>query len=104
MRRAVLAYCILNMLSSHVAYVVEILEALKKAEVIVQEGTIYPLMTRLKDFRLLSYPWEEATGGPPRKYYGLTPQGEVFLMELEKTWSALQTSVATITQPKNQQL
>lgn len=101
MRKGVLEYCILNILNQHEAYVGEILEALKKAELIVVEGTIYPLMTRLKNAGLLSYRWEESTGGPPRKYYGLTPQGEVFLIELEKTWTAMQTSVATITQPKN---
>lgn len=102
MRKGVLEYCILNILNQHESYVGEILEALKKAELIVVEGTIYPLMTRLKNTGLLSYRWEESTEGPPRKYYSLTPQGEMFLIELEKTWASLQASVETITQQENQ--
>lgn len=98
MRKGILEYCILSILNREEAYVSEILEALKKSNLIVVEGTIYPLMTRLKNAGLLDYRWEESTGGPPRKYYSLTAQGEIFLIELGKTWEDLLNSVNTLTQ------
>lgn len=101
MRKGVLEYCILSILKDHDAYVGELLEILKEAELLVVEGTIYPLMTRLKNGGLLDYRWEESSSGPPRKYYTLTEQGQIFLIELGKTWNALQTSVENITTPKN---
>lgn len=100
MRKGVLEYCILSILNHHEAYVGEILDALKNSDLLVVEGTIYPLMTRLKNAGLLDYRWEESTGGPPRKYYNLTKQGEIFLIELGKTWEGLQTSVETLTNHK----
>ncbi len=100
MRKGVLEYCILSILHRQDAYVGELLDRLKDAELLVVEGTIYPLMTRLKNAKLLSYHWEESTGGPPRKYYSLTPQGEEFLSELGKTWTALQASVTAVTSTK----
>lgn len=101
MRKGVLEYCILSILKDNHAYVGELLEILKEAELLVVEGTVYPLMTRLKNASLLDYRWEESSGGPPRKYYSLTQKGEDFLEELSKSWTDLQNSVHSITQQKN---
>ncbi|PZD77295.1 PadR family transcriptional regulator [Mesonia sp. K7] len=100
MRKGVLEYCILSVLRENEAYVAEILDALKEAKLIVVEGTIYPLLTRLKNASLLSYRWEESTSGPPRKYYGLTETGKQFLEELTMTWQELQEAVNIVTQSK----
>ncbi len=97
MRKGVLEYCILSILKREDAYVSELIEALKKAELIVVEGTLYPMLTRLKNADFLEYRWEESTGGPPRKYYSLTKKGENFLEELSKTWKSLETSVNKLT-------
>lgn len=100
MRKGVLEYCILSVLKDKDAYVAEILESLKEAKLLVVEGTIYPLLTRLKNAGLLTYRWEESTGGPPRKYYGLTDTGRAFLKELSITWNELQSAVNIVTNPK----
>lgn len=97
MRKGVLEYCILSVLKDNDAYVAEILDTLKDAKLLVVEGTIYPLLTRLKNAGLLNYRWEESTGGPPRKYYALTETGKIFLDELTTTWEELQTAVAIVT-------
>ncbi len=99
MRKGILEYCILSILAKNDAYVAEILASLKEAKLLVVEGTIYPLLTRLKNAGLLTYRWEESTGGPPRKYYQLTKKGQEFLSELGTTWQELQTAVNIITQP-----
>lgn len=101
MRKGVLEYCILSVLRDNDAYVAEILDTLKDAKLLVVEGTIYPLLTRLKNAGLLLYRWEESTGGPPRKYYGLTDTGREFLKELTFTWEELQTAVTIVTTQKN---
>ena len=100
MRKGVLEYCILSILKDDDAYVAEILETLKDAKMLVVEGTIYPLLTRLKNAGLLNYRWEESTSGPPRKYYGLTETGKLFLKELNTTWSELQQAVSRVTSEK----
>ncbi|OAB77377.1 PadR family transcriptional regulator [Cochleicola gelatinilyticus] len=97
MRKGVLEYCILSILESGEAYTSDILETLKDAKMLVVEGTIYPLLTRLKNAGLLSYRWEESTSGPPRKYYELTETGMLFLKELNTTWSELQQAVNKVT-------
>ena len=97
MRKGVLEYCILSILKDGEAYTSDILETLKDAKLLVVEGTIYPLLTRLKNAGLLSYRWEESTGGPPRKYYELTEPGKLFLKELNTTWSELQQAVNIVT-------
>ncbi|MEW6470442.1 MAG: PadR family transcriptional regulator [Bacteroidota bacterium] len=97
MRKGVLEYCILSILAHGDAYPTEIIERLKQARLVVVEGTLYPLLTRLKNDGLLSYRWEESTAGPPRKYYKLTELGEQFLKELDKTWEELVTSVTHAT-------
>jgi PadR family transcriptional regulator PadR len=79
------------------AYTSEILDTLKSAKLLVVEGTIYPLLTRLKNDGLLDYRWEESTSGPPRKYYGLTGEGQSFLDELNGTWTELSNAVNLIT-------
>ena len=100
MRKGVLEYCILSILQHGDAYTSEIISTLKSSEMIVVEGTIYPLLTRLKNSGLLSYRWEESTSGPPRKYYVLTESGKLFLKELDTTWSNLKTAVNQITSKK----
>jgi PadR family transcriptional regulator PadR len=100
MRKGVLEYCILGILSNGDAYASDIIEHLKNAELIVVEGTLYPLLTRLKNAGLLEYRWEESTSGPPRKYYSLSPQGKSFQLELKSTWDALQKAVEHITTSK----
>jgi PadR family transcriptional regulator PadR len=101
MRKGVLEYCILSVLKDGEAYTSDILETLKDAKMLVVEGTIYPLLTRLKNAGLLSYRWEESTGGPPRKYYELTQTGKLFLTELNDTWAELQQAVNKVTSEKN---
>ena len=98
MRKGVLEFCILSVIEPKDAYVAEILETLKDAKMLVVEGTIYPLLTRLKNSGLLLYRWEESPTGPPRKYYGLTESGKLFLKELNTTWDALQSAVSVVTQ------
>ena len=93
MKIGVLGFCILSVLSEGDHYPSEIIEKMKNAKLIVVEGTLYPLLMRLKNDGLLSYRWEESTSGPPRKYYKLTPIGEQFLKELELTWNELVESV-----------
>ena len=88
------------MLESKEAYPSEIIEQLKEAKLIVVEGTLYPLLTRLKNAELLSYRWEESPSGPPRKYYEITNLGKAFLKELNQTWSELNTAITTITKSK----
>lgn len=100
MRKGVLEFCILSILKHGDAYTSEILSALKQAEMIVVEGTIYPLLTRLKNAGLLTYRWEESTSGPPRKYYVLTETGEMFLKDLDKTWNNLVSAVNQVTNNK----
>ena len=96
MRKGVLEYCILLVLDGEPLYASNIIEALKEAKMIVVEGTLYPLLTRLKNAGLLTYRWEESTQGPPRKYYELTERGRKFLSELENSWSELVDAVGKI--------
>ena len=100
MRKGVLEYCILSILKDEDKYVAEILDTLKNAKMLVVEGTIYPLLTRLKNDGLLNYRWEESTSGPPRKYYSLTETGKLFLKELTITWEELQNAVTLVTSQK----
>lgn len=100
MRKGVLEYCILSILRDGEAYTSDILDTLKDAKMLVVEGTIYPLLTRLKNSGLLAYRWEESSSGPPRKYYELTETGKIFLNELNTTWSNLQKAVNRVTSEK----
>lgn len=101
MRKGILEYCILSIISKGEIYASDILEHLKMAKLIVVEGTLYPLLTRLKNEGLLEYNWKESTMGPPRKYYQLTPEGSKFLEALNSTWEDLQFSVLQATKNNN---
>jgi PadR family transcriptional regulator PadR len=93
MRKGVLEYCTLLVLNNEPLYAINIIKDLKEAKMIVVEGTLYPLLTRLKNDKLLTYKWEESTQGPPRKYYELTEKGREFLSELENSWGELVNAV-----------
>jgi PadR family transcriptional regulator, regulatory protein PadR len=93
MRKGMLEYCILLLLHREPSYASDIIQNLKEAKLIVVEGTLYPLLTRLKNDDLLSYEWVESTQGPPRKYYSLTPKGEEFLAGLQLAWDELSDTV-----------
>ena len=102
MRRGVLEFCILSILSHEEVYPSDIISRMKQSKLIVVEGTLYPLLTRLKNGGLLQYRWEESKSGPPRKYYSLTPLGNKFLDELRFTWNELVDAVnLTIKKPEN---
>ncbi len=96
MRKGFLEYCILLILEKKPAYASDIIAELKEAELIVVEGTMYPLLTRLKNSELLDYRWEESTQGPPRKYYEMTKKGESFLHELDLAWKSINDSVGKL--------
>jgi len=100
MRKGILEFCILSLIAGKDLYTTEILNTLKKGKMLVVEGTIYPLLTRLKNADLLEYHWKESTSGPPRKYYSITPQGEEFLSELKEVWKELNQAVQIITTQK----
>jgi len=96
MRKGILEYCILLVISGNSCYASDIINKLKEARVIVVEGTLYPLLTRQKNAGLLSYRWEESSQGPPRKYYELTDKGREYLAELDKSWDELVASIKFI--------
>jgi PadR family transcriptional regulator, regulatory protein PadR len=96
MRKGVLEFCILSILSRGDAYASDIINELKKSKLIVVEGTLYPLLTRQKNAGLLNYRWEESTQGPPRKYYMLTEKGNEVLKELTESWKELVIAVESI--------
>lgn len=96
MRKGYLEYCILLLLKKKPAYASDIISELKDAKLIVVEGTLYPLLTRLKNTELLDYKWEESTQGPPRKYYEMTPKGITFLEELENAWDEINQVIQKI--------
>ena len=96
MRKGVLEYCILRILSRKEAYASSILEELKAANMLVVEGTLYPLLIRQKNQGLLSYRWEESTQGPPRKYYVITDKGRDQLSEMDAAWAELVNSIETL--------
>jgi PadR family transcriptional regulator PadR len=101
MRKGVLEYCILSILSRKEAYASTILQELKDANMLVVEGTIYPLLIRQKNQGLLSYRWEESPQGPPRKYYCITEKGMEQLKEMDASWNELVASIDAI-RNKNQ--
>ncbi len=89
MRKGVLEMCILSIIAEEEVYPSDIIKKLKASQLIVKEGTLYPLLTRLKNAGLLHYTWKESTGGPPRKYFHVTPEGQDFLNSLIGTWTQL---------------
>ena len=97
MRKGLLEYCILSIIHKNEAYASDILDTLKAANLVVVEGTVYPLLTRMKNEGLLSYRWQESTGGPPRKYYALTKDGQQLLAQLDNEWQTIYLSINQIT-------
>ncbi len=100
MRKGILEYCILSILSKNDAYASDIIKELKEAKLIVVEGTLYPLLTRHKNAGLLGYRWEESTQGPPRKYYKITDTGKKILEEMHQSWNELVTAINTLNSKK----
>lgn len=96
MRKGILDYCILAILASADSYAPAIIAELKKAEMIVVEGTLYPILTRLKNAGYLTYRWQESTQGPPRKYYTLTDEGKQYLATLDQAWDRLVDQINAI--------
>lgn len=96
MRKGILEYCILHIISRGEVYASDMLNELTSAKIIVVEGTLYPLLTRLRKAGLLEYKWVESTSGPPRKYYILTEKGQLFLDQLNETWENLTASTSKI--------
>lgn len=101
MKKGVLEFCILSIISGKEVYASDILDELKTSKLIVVEGTLYPLLTRLKNEGLLSYRWEESKSGPPRKYYEITEIGKSVLKELDNSWKELVNAVDNITKISN---
>ena len=93
MRKGMLEYCVLLLLKHRPSYASDIIQQLKNAELLVVEGTLYPLLTRLKNDGLLQYEWQESTQGPPRKYYALSKEGEKFLEGLDAAWQELSNTI-----------
>jgi PadR family transcriptional regulator PadR len=96
MRKGVLEFCILSILSEDEAYVSDLISKMKDAKLIVVEGTLYPLLNRLKNEGVLEYRWEESKSGPPRKYYKITKEGKAVVNELKQSWNELLESVNSI--------
>lgn len=97
MRKGILEYCILSIISRKEVYTSDILEALRQADLLVVEGTLYPLLSRLKNNGLLKYRWQESTDGPPRKYFTLTGEGEQLLSALNEEWGIISKAITKIT-------
>ena len=93
MRKGVLEFCILSIIKQGEAYPSDIIERMKSANLNILEGTLYPLLTRLKNAEFLTYRWIESNSGPPRKYFSLTEKGAAFYKELEATWNELANAV-----------
>lgn len=102
MRKGILEYCILSAIhQAGEMYASDIIQTMKDARLIVVEGTLYPLLTRLKNAGLLTYRWQESPSGPPRKYYYLTDEGRHFLKSLDETWQELSNAVEFTTKNNN---
>ena len=93
MRKGIFEFCILSIIRRGEAYPSDIVEEMRAANLQILEGTLYPLLTRLKNSELLGYQWIESTQGPPRKYYQLTEKGQLFLGELENAWEELNNTI-----------
>ena len=97
MKKGILEYCILSIINRQEVYTSDILEALRQADLLVVEGTLYPLLSRLKNNGLLKYRWQESTDGPPRKYFTLTDEGQEMLTALDGEWSVISKAITKIT-------
>ncbi len=101
MRKGILEFCILHIIARGEVYASDMLEELTSAKIMVVEGTLYPLLTRLRKAGLVDYKWVESSSGPPRKYYTLTGEGQEFLEQLDATWDELLTSTIKIIKKKS---
>jgi PadR family transcriptional regulator PadR len=101
MRKGILEFCILSVIRRGEAYPSDIVDEMRGANLQILEGTLYPLLTRLKNADMLTYRWVESNSGPPRKYFSLTPKGEEFYNELAATWYELANAVNTLTNRKD---
>jgi PadR family transcriptional regulator PadR len=99
MRKGVLEFCILSIIRQGEVYPSDLVDRMKAANLHILEGTLYPLLTRLKNAELLTYRWVESNSGPPRKYFVMTEKGLAFYGELERTWQELADAVQVLTQP-----
>lgn len=99
MRKGVLEFCVLSVISQGEAYPSDIIEKMKAANFQLLEGTLYPLLTRLKNAGMLTYRWVESSSGPPRKYFSLTEAGSEFYKELAATWHEMASAVEAVTRP-----
>jgi PadR family transcriptional regulator PadR len=97
MRKGVLEFCILSIIRQGEVYPSDIVDKMKGANLHILEGTLYPLLTRLKNAGYLTYRWVESNSGPPRKYFLMTDAGLQFYGELERTWKELADAVQTLT-------
>jgi len=96
MRRGILEFCIVSLLAEQEIYTAELINRLKTANLIVTDGTLYPMLNRLQKAQLLQYRWEESDSGPPRKYYSLTETGKTYLNKLDMAWQDMTESVESI--------
>ena len=103
MRKGILEFCILSIIKRGEVYPSDIIEEMRKSRMLLLEGTLYPLLTRLKNAGLLTYRWVESSSGPPRKYFSLTEAGLAFYEELQKTWEEMAASVDQVTKGNNGQ-
>lgn len=101
MRKGILEFCILSIIRRGEAYPSDIVDEMRGANLQILEGTLYPLLTRLKNADMLTYRWVESNSGPPRKYFSLTPKGEEFYNELAATWNELANAVNTLTSKRD---
>ena len=104
MRKGILEFCILSIIRRGEAYPSDIVEEMRTTGLHILEGTLYPLLTRLKNAEMLTYRWVESNSGPPRKYFSLTPKGEAFYRELEQTWQELANGVNALAKNSNEPL
>lgn len=95
-RKGILEFAILVIIEGGEVYASDILENLRNTELIVVEGTLYPLLSRLKRHELVQYAWKESKNGPPRKYYSLTEKGQEALGELKKSWNGVYKSINSL--------
>jgi PadR family transcriptional regulator PadR len=101
MRKGILEFCILSIIRRGEAYPSDIVEEMREASLNILEGTLYPLLTRLKNAEMLTYRWVESNSGPPRKYFSLTEKGNDFYKELEQTWTELSNGVNALTSKRS---
>ena len=101
MRKGVLEFCVLSVIKQGEAYPSDIINRMKAANFQMMEGTLYPLLTRLKNAGMVSYRWEESSSGPPRKYFNLTESGQAFYKELESTWNEMSAAVEAVKDQSN---